>query len=73
MSDLFKVPGPDGEPRTSVLLVHGLDGHHYNTWRWGTDKPWDADETFWPAWLAHERASQTLAVYVIGYDAPVSR
>ncbi len=29
------------------------------------------DKTFWPRWLADE--DPTLAVYVIGYDAPVSR
>ena len=70
MSYLFKVAGPV-EPRTSVLLVHGLGGHHYDTWRRGADKPWSADETFWPLWLA--RDCEILAVYVIGYDAPVSR
>src|SRR5262249_31257135 len=72
MSALFKVAGPAGEPHASVLLVHGLGGHHYDTWRRGADrKPWNADETFWPLWLA--RDCETLAVYVIGYDAPVSR
>ena len=71
MSDLFKVAGPAGEPSASVLLVHGLGGHHHDTWRCSADKPWSADETFWPLWLA--RDCGTLAVYVIGYDAPVSR
>jgi tetratricopeptide (TPR) repeat protein len=71
MSDLFKVAGPTGEPSASVLLVHGLGGHHYDTWRCSADKPWRADETFWPLWLAADR--DTLAVYVVGYDAPVSR
>jgi pimeloyl-ACP methyl ester carboxylesterase len=66
MADLFKVAGPNGEPSSSVLLVHGLGGHHHNTWRFGT-----VDETFWPLWLARERPK--LAVYVIGYGAPVSR
>jgi len=72
MSQLFKVGGPEGEPRASVLFVHGLGGHHYDTWRCGAHgKPWNTDETFWPRWLA--RDCEQLAVYVIGYEAPVSR
>ena len=71
MSDLLKVAGPAGESSASVLLVHGLGGYHYDTWRCSADKPWDADETFWPLWLVRDFG--TLAVYVVGYDAPVSR
>jgi tetratricopeptide (TPR) repeat protein/pimeloyl-ACP methyl ester carboxylesterase len=72
MSQLFRIAGPAGEPRASVLLVHGLGGHHYDTWRCGADrKPWDADPTFWPVWLARDCGN--IAVYAIGYDAPVSR
>jgi hypothetical protein len=72
MSELFKIATPDGEPRASIVLVHGLSGHHYDTWRRGTEaKAWAADPTFWPLWLAHE--FKDLAIYSIGYDAPVSR
>src|SRR5262245_34268533 len=71
MSDLFKVAGPAGEPSASVLLVHGLQGHAYDTWRCGAGKEPQLDKTFWPRWLVDDCA--TLAVYVIGYDAPVSR
>ena len=71
MSDLYRVAGPSGEPRVSVLLIHGLGGHHYDTWRCGADKLWSVDKTFWPRWLADD--CEMLAVYVIGYDAPVSR
>src|SRR5262245_12539940 len=71
MSDLFRLAGPSGEPRASVLLIHGLGGHHYDTWRCGAGKLWSVDKTFWPLWLA--RDCEMLAVYVIGYDAPVSR
>ncbi len=72
MSDLFKVAGPDKEPSSSVVLVHGLGGHHYDTWRCGAaPEPWNVDKTFWPLWLARDR--QALAVYAIGYRAPVSR
>ncbi len=52
--------------------MHGLSGHHYDTWRCGgARKLWSVDETFWPLWLAHDH--QALAVYVVGYRAPVSR
>ena len=72
MSELIKISGPAGEPRASVLLVHGLGGHHYDTWRRGeASQAWDADPTFWPNWLA--RDCEGVAVYSIGYDAPVSR
>jgi tetratricopeptide (TPR) repeat protein len=72
MSQVFKIAGPAGEPRASVLLVHGLGGHHYDTWRCGADgKAWDDDPTFWPRWLV--RDCENIAVYAIGYDAPVSR
>jgi pimeloyl-ACP methyl ester carboxylesterase len=72
MSQLFEVGGPASEPRASVLFVHGLGGDHYDTWRRNTKrKPWKMDDTFWPLWLA--RDCETLAVYVIGYEAPISR
>ena len=38
MSQLFKVASPRGEPPASVLFVHGLGGHHYDTWRSNTDR-----------------------------------
>jgi hypothetical protein len=72
MSQLFKIAGLTGESRANVVFVHGLDGHHYDTWRRGTDATAsDADPTFWPRWLA--RDGEGLAIYSIGYDAPVSR
>jgi pimeloyl-ACP methyl ester carboxylesterase len=70
MSDLFKVAVP-AEPSASVLLVHGLGGHAYDTWRCDTSKRWHADKTFWPRWLVDE--DPTLAVYTISHNAPVSR
>jgi tetratricopeptide (TPR) repeat protein len=72
MPDLFKVAGPDGEPSGSVLLVHGLDGNIYDTWRCHARRqPWEMDDTFWPLWLAGDR--RELAIYVVGYNAPISR
>jgi tetratricopeptide (TPR) repeat protein len=72
MSEPFKVAGPTGEPSATALLLHGLGGHSYDTWRRGDYRtPWDCDETFWPRWL--ERDCPTLAVHVIGHAAAVSR
>jgi len=72
MSELFKIATPVGEPRASVVLVHGLGGHHYDTWRRATKgEAWATDPTFWPLWLADDH--KHLAVYSIGYEAPVSR
>jgi tetratricopeptide (TPR) repeat protein/pimeloyl-ACP methyl ester carboxylesterase len=72
MSQLFKIAGPTDAPRASVVFVHGLGGHHYDTWRCRSNgEAWDADTTFWPRWLA--RDDEKVAIYTIGYDAPVSR
>ena len=72
MSELFKVATPTGEPSAIVILVHGLGGHHYDTWRSGTKvDAWALDPTFWPLWLA--RDCEDMAVFSIGYEAPVSR
>jgi tetratricopeptide (TPR) repeat protein len=72
MSQLIRIAGPEGEPRASMLFVHGLGGHAYDTWRLGGNATEPADDpTFWPLWLA--RDCDKLAVYLVGYDAPVSR
>jgi tetratricopeptide (TPR) repeat protein/pimeloyl-ACP methyl ester carboxylesterase len=72
MSELFKIATPLGEPCASVVLVHGLGGHHYDTWRRGAEsEAWSTDPTFWPLWL--RRDLKDVALYSIGYDAPVSR
>jgi pimeloyl-ACP methyl ester carboxylesterase len=72
MADIFEVAKPAGHPRASVLFVHGLAGHPYDTWRCGTGtKDRDIDPTFWPLWLA--RDCEGLAIYMIGYEARVSR
>jgi tetratricopeptide (TPR) repeat protein/pimeloyl-ACP methyl ester carboxylesterase len=72
MSDVIKIVGPTEEPSATVVFVHGLGGHAYNTWRRGANSTeWAADPTFWPLWLA--RDCKRLAVYSIDYAAPVSR
>ena len=65
MSRIVKVASWPGKPRASVVFVHGLGGHVYDTWRRAAD-----DNTFWPVWLAQD--VEGLAVYSLAYEAPVS-
>ena len=65
MSRIVRIASWKGTPRASVVFVHGLGGHVYNTWRCAAD-----DDTFWPLWLA--RDVEGLAVYSLAYEAPAS-
>jgi tetratricopeptide (TPR) repeat protein len=65
MSRIVSIASWKGPPRASVVFVHGLGGHVYDTWRRGAD-----DDTFWPLWLA--RDVEGLAVYSLAYEAPAS-
>ena len=65
MSRIVRIASWKGKPRASVVFVHGLGGHVYDTWRRGAD-----DNTFWPVWLAQD--VEGLAVYSLAYEAPAS-
>ncbi len=65
MSDLIEVASWSGTARATVVFVHGLGGHPYDTWRRAAD-----DETFWPLWLAED--VQGIKVFTLGYAAPPS-
>jgi hypothetical protein len=65
MSRLVKIANWSGAPRASVVFVHGLGGHAYDTWR---RKP--GNDTFWPLWLAQD--VKGVAVYTLAYEAPPS-
>ena len=65
VTELVKVAGWTGERRGSVVFVHGLGGHVYDTWRRSPN-----DELFWPLWLA--RDIEGLTVYSLSYAAPAS-
>lgn len=66
MSELVKIGEWTGQRRATIIFVHGLGGHPYDTWRRGPGKAED-DVTFWPRWLAEETPGST--VYTIGYSA----
>lgn len=63
MSDLVKVADWTERPWGTVIFVHGLGGHIYETWRRASN-----DNTFWPLWLAED--VEGIAVYALGYQAP---
>ena len=71
MSRLIKISGWDGTPRASVIFVHGLGGHAYDTWRRDARrKEAQEDVTFWPLWLAEDLDG--ISVYTLAYEAPAS-
>ena len=65
MSRIVRIASWEGKHRASVVFVHGLGGHVYDTWRHGAN-----DDTFWPLWLA--RDVEGVAVYSLAYEAPAS-
>jgi pimeloyl-ACP methyl ester carboxylesterase len=66
MVQLINIASGNGEPRSNAIFVHGLGGDLYGTWQGGDDP-----RSFWPRWLAEDIKS--LAVYLVGYEASVSR
>lgn len=63
MSRLIKIAGWSGGPRASVIFVHGLGGHAYDTWRRAAD-----NDTYWPLWLAKDL--EGISAYTMAYEAP---
>ncbi|MCI0467578.1 MAG: hypothetical protein L0Y57_11330 [Beijerinckiaceae bacterium] len=68
MPGLIKIAGYGGAAHASVIFVHGLGGHAYDTWRRDTKKNAAEDASFWPLWLAEDVAGTT--VYALAYEAP---
>ena len=56
MSELIKIAEWTGLQTGTVVFVHGLGGHFYNTWKRAGE-----EEAFWPLWLA--RDVEGLTVY----------
>jgi hypothetical protein len=70
MSRLIKIAGWGGAPRASVIFVHGLDGHAYDTWRRDARRrETPEDVTFWPLWLAEDVG---ISVYTMAYEVLLS-
>jgi hypothetical protein len=63
MTELHLIHAPeDLPPRGHVILVHGLGGDPFGTWRHDA-----GSESFWPDWLAQDLPHA--AVHTLGYDA----
>lgn len=65
MSRLIQIAGWSGEPRASVIFVHGLGGNPYDTWRRAANS-----DTFWPLWLAKD--VEGITAYTVAYEAPAT-
>src|SRR2546422_2146877 len=68
MADLRQVATSIGALRACAIFLHGLGGDLYGTWRCGAGPH---TEIFWPRWLAED--IEGLAVWSVGYEAPISR
>jgi pimeloyl-ACP methyl ester carboxylesterase len=66
MADLYCLSNSRGAAEAHVIFLHGLGGHPYQTWQATRD-----EKSFWPLWLDDD--IDGLAVWSVGYEAPVSR
>jgi hypothetical protein len=66
LADLHPLSNSRGALKAHVIFLHGLGGHPYRTWQATSDK-----KSLWPRWLAED--IEGLAVWSVGYEAPVSR
>src|SRR5215471_1548568 len=67
MADLYCLSNSRGALKAHVIFLHGLGGHPYQTWQANTRD----EKSLWPRWLAED--IDGLAVWSVGYEAPVSR
>ena len=68
MADLHCLSNSRGALNANVIFVHGLGGDSRGTWT--SPLPPPSEERLWPKWLASD--VEGLAVWSVGYDAPVS-
>ncbi|ULH01591.1 hypothetical protein MF133_15540 [Aeromonas caviae] len=66
MAELHLKSKSDGDIKTHVVFIHGLDGHYKNTWISSTP-----EKIFWPNWLCED--IENIAVWSVGYLNPMTR
>lgn len=66
MSSLIPLAKTKGPRRASVIFIHGLGGHPFETWQ-ARDKDDTGKRPFWPVWLAEDLL--VVDIYTIGYAA----
>lgn len=69
MSVIIPIAKTQGLRQASLIYIHGLGGHPYETWR-ARGKDESGQPMFWPVWLAEDLPG--VDVYSIGYDASAS-
>jgi pimeloyl-ACP methyl ester carboxylesterase len=70
MVEIIELSSWSGGTRASVVFVHGISGHAYDTWRRGVGNA-SQDPSFWPYWLANDFHGGS--IFTIAYEAPTSR
>lgn len=66
MSLLIPLAKTKGPRQASVIFIHGLGGHPFDTWQ-ARGKDESGNPPFWPVWLAEDLSG--VDVYTIGYAA----
>src|SRR5258708_36123377 len=66
LANLYCLSNSRGALKEHVIFLHGLGGHPYRTWQATRD-----EKSLWPRWLAED--IDGLAVWSVGYEAPISR
>lgn len=69
-SRLHRISEIDNAARATVVFVHGLSGHPFDTWRQNEKREWRDDPTFWPQWLRDDL--KQVNVYSMEYPADIS-
>lgn len=68
MSQLIHVSGPDAGRSATIIFVHGIAGHAYDTFRDKLTVDVNEDETYWPRWLADAFPGANVSTF--SYEAP---
>jgi len=63
VAQLIRIARNGDDQDHTVVFVHGLGGHPYNTWRRHRE-----DQSFWPVWLAEDVPGLTVLTY--GHSSP---
>ena len=68
-SRLHRIGNLDKSARATIVFVHGLAGHPFDTWRLKEKAAWGDDPTFWPHWLREDL--ERVNTYSLEYPADI--
>jgi hypothetical protein len=66
LANLYCLSNSRGPLKAHVIFLHGLGGHPYRTWQAARK-----EKSLWSRWLGED--IDGLAVWPVGYEAPISR